>query len=628
LFKNLKIFQKLAISYFLIGVATVIVISLIFYLAFKKALIQRTSAQLSSVNILKEAQIREHFKFRMANLKMYSTDPEMLRAVIHYSRRETLQNTHGNYEEYLQHLKKDLNYKTLILLDTLGEIIYAADSGSPVSRLLRREGRSNAALRHFLHNGLNDFLLFDATALLHGGTTAILMSLPIRTEGRSLGEVIFEKNFSEIENILFERTGMGKTGESYLVGADGFMRSSSRFFPEKSPYTIHVNTKAVVKAFNNIEEASIIKDYRGETVLSAYRKLNISGLPWVIISEIDFEEALTPVYAIRNYIIATGSVLILLIVLITLFLSRKISRPILELKEIILQLSKGILTEEIKISGNDEIGEMTKAIDGLISGLKRTSGFAYEIGNGDFRTQFLPLSNQDILGASLLQMRDKLKLLQKKEAAIMRERSSALLEGQEKERRRIAMELHDGIGQMLTVIRFKVSALDGHEQFQKETKALLDDTIAEVRRISNNVMPSVLLDFGLESALKTLCSNTQKYTDMKVDFTFIHEKDITINFEASVSLYRIAQEALNNTVKYAKADHATVSVIQRGNSICMEINDNGKGFDIKEYDLKGKLSNGIKNMRERIRLLQGKFEISSVENEGTEIKAEIPLFNQ
>lgn len=627
--KDLKIFQKLAISYFLMGALTVIVISLIFYMAFKNALIERTSAQLSSINILKKTRTEEYFKFRKANLGLFSQDPVVRRAAT--ALRDSLlpMREYRDYSSCLLHFKNELRYKSLVLLDTAGKVLYRSDPGDSLSSWFSRSGKAPLVLRDFLKRSSLDFSLLDATPLSKDSQSVILLGMPVRDDHQLLiGLLVVHKNFSEIENILFERTGMGRTGESYLVGEDGYMRSPSRFFPGKAPHTIQVRTRATAEAFGNQEGVRLIHDYRGVEVLSAYRRLDISGLQWAILSEIDYEEALTPVYRIRNYILLTGLMLVCLIVLITLILSRKISGPIVQLKEIIVQLSLGLLPKEVQARSGDEIGEMTLAIDHLIEGLRRTSGFAYEIGNGNFKTSFVPLSHQDILGASLLQMRDKLKLMQKKEAAMMRERSSALLEGQEKERRRLAMELHDGIGQMLTVIRFKISALDGQEQFQKETKALLDDTISEVRRISNNVMPNVLLDFGLESALKTLCSNTSKYTGIQVVFDFIQGTDLNINFESSLSLYRIAQEALNNAVKYAEAAHVSIEIRLEENDIFMEIRDDGKGFDTEEYSRKGKLSNGIKNMMERVRLLQGRFAIHSSPTEGTQIKVQIPLFTE
>ena len=508
MFKNFTIFRKLAVSYLLLGIFTLVIVSVFFYQAFKTALIERTSAQLSSINMLKKSQI----------------------------------------EFYL----RDKEYDTLSLQTS-------------------------------------------------------------------------EKVLKEVENILFIHTGMGNTGESYIVGEDSTMKSRSRFFPDTKPSEIHVNTASTRLAMAGKEGVHQIRDYRNVKVISAYRKLNIRNLNWVIISEIDFEEALMPVHKIRNYILFIGLIISLIILLITLYLSRKISNPILRLRTIILDLSKGILPDKkISPGSNDEIGQMTIAINELIEGLKHTSDFAYNIGNNDFNKSFQPLSDKDVLGISLLQMRDKLKIIQENEISLIRARSSALLEGQENERKRLASELHDGLGQMLTVVKLRLSAAQTDDKLD-EIKNLLDETITEVRRISNNLMPAVLLDFGLEAGLRLLCRNTSEHTGVQIEFSFDRTEARPVHFEVSISLYRIAQEGLNNIIKYAGASKAKVSVLQYKDHINMEISDEGKGFALNEYYASDKESKGIKNMRERAKILKGTFRIESELNKGTIITIEIPL---
>ncbi|MFL5729406.1 MAG: histidine kinase [Cytophagaceae bacterium] len=506
--RNFTIFSKLVISYLLLGIFTVVIVSIFFYQAFKTALIERTSAQLSSINVLKKDQIES-----------------------------------------------------------------------------------------YLRNATNDSLL----------------------------RPVDEKIMSGVESILFIRAGMGNTGESYIVGEDSTMRTKSRFFPKTRPSEIKVTTSSTRLAFAGKEGVHHTRDYRNVEVLSAYRKLNIKGLDWVIISEIDFEEALMPVHKVRNYIILIGFIISVIIVLITLYISRRISSPILKLKSIILDLSKGILPpEKILPSSHDEIAQMTEALNELIEGLKRTSDFAFHIGSNDFNKSFQPLSDKDVLGLSLLQMRDKLKIIQEKEISFIRARSSALLEGQENERTRLARELHDGLGQMLTVVKLRLSAIEENHTLN-EIRSLLDDTIAEVRRISNNLMPNVLLDFGLEAGLRLLCKNTGEYAGITIEFSFAQTESSPVNFDVSIGLYRIAQEGLNNAIKYSGASKARVSVLQYKDRINMEISDEGKGFVLNDYYSDSRERKGIKNMRERAKLLNGNFTLESVLNKGTTITVEIPL---
>jgi len=606
--KSVTISQKLTGYYLLLGIITVITISIFFYTGFKKALIERTLAQLSSINILKKEQIEEHFKARERNLNILIKNPLLL---------SSFNSTNPkNYEELMK-LVLESNYKNIFIVDSNLQTL-------PISRQLPY--KNSAELKAFLVAGLTHFSLYDASA--QSGKTLLLVAYPIVNESKkTVGVVVLEEDFSSIEQILNERAGMGNTGETYLVAADGYMRSVSRFSPNKNPLSIKVQTIAFDNALVGKEGDGIIKDYRDVSVLTAYRNLFLPGLKWVIISEIDFEEAMMPVYDVRDYIEVIGFVITILIIVVTITISRSISRPIVKLRETVLLLSKGILPEKtLEIKKSDEIGQMAQSINQLVEGLKHTSHFASEIGNGNFSTGFTPLSGDDMLGKSLLQMLDKLKKSSEQEKNMSKQRTFALVEGQENERRRISRELHDGIGQLLTATKFRIGAIEGQEEIRKEIKNILDETIAEVRRISNNLMPSVLVDFGLEAGLRLLCTNATKYSEIPVHFHFNKTTDKELNFEISVSLYRIAQEGINNIIKYSDASLVELSVQASDNAVTMELKDNGKGFDLENYNQhRRKESNGIRNMKERAQLLNGKFYITSAVDEGTTINVTIPL---
>lgn len=437
--------------------------------------------------------------------------------------------------------------------------------------------------------------------------------------------VLFEKDMDFVNYILREHTGMGNTGETYIVGNDFTMLSQSRFFPDAASESIRVKTKASESALSGTNGSGEIIDYRGENVLSVYSKLNIKGIDWAIISEMDMKEAMKPVYEIRNYIFWIGILISCLIVVITVVLSRTISNPILNLHSVVLNLSKGILPKQkLVVSSSDEIGQMTEALNQLVEALKTTSYFANEIGQGNLSAEYNPLSEQDELGNVLLQMRDDLRRLNEEKVHFMKQRSIALLEGQEKERRRMARELHDGIGQMLTAIRLKTNSMEQEQQTKEELKKMLDDTTQEIKRISRNLMPNVLIDFGLKAAIDELIENTSKYSNVPMEYSYKEGNNSKkIDFEIAVSLYRIVQEVLNNCFQYAEATLIKLNMTTDEKGIHLFVIDNGKGFDINRSN--EKKFNGIKNMQERVHLLNGQFIISSDINKGTSINIVIPF---
>jgi PAS domain S-box-containing protein len=218
--------------------------------------------------------------------------------------------------------------------------------------------------------------------------------------------------------------------------------------------------------------------------------------------------------------------------------------------------------------------------------------------------------------------------------ARLRALSSQLLTAQENERKRIALELHDGIGQMLTAIKFKAeNILQANEKTKAKDKSLeavislIKDTIEEVRRMQMDLRPSTLDDLGVLATLGWFCREYQKiYSSIRI------EKEIAIQ-ESEVStplkvvLYRLMQEAMNNIAKHSQADLIRLSLRKQENKIEWTIEDNGIGFDLEDIlSSKGsKRGMGLSSMRERTQLSGGTFRIESTRGKGTTIRAIWPL---
>ena len=168
--------------------------------------------------------------------------------------------------------------------------------------------------------------------------------------------------------------------------------------------------------------------------------------------------------------------------------------------------------------------------------------------------------------------------------------------------------------------------LDGESSVKEDIKKQINDTIAEVRRISYNVMPQALVDFGLEAALAGLCDSIKRYSNLEIDFAYVRESDHTLNFEISTALFRIAQEGLNNIVKYAEASSVNLHIIDKEDEVYFALEDNGKGFD--EWKSKPKGGMGLQNIRERAKLLNGSAEIHSAPGQGTVIEIHIPIYQE
>ncbi len=207
-------------------------------------------------------------------------------------------------------------------------------------------------------------------------------------------------------------------------------------------------------------------------------------------------------------------------------------------------------------------------------------------------------------------------------------RAASLMEGQEGERKRLAADLHDGIGQMLTGLRlhsekvksFSFTNLKQEKSFD-ELQNLIQETIEATRTVSFNLAPSVLSDFGVVPAIRILTEQVAKMTDFKFDFQALNIPRLPEGIE--VCLYRITQEAIHNAVKYSKAALIKIQITDNEKVVKLSIGDNGQGFDIKSI-MKSLGGSGLKNMQARAELLNGTFKIQSKIGKGTNIKIEIP----
>jgi signal transduction histidine kinase len=169
--------------------------------------------------------------------------------------------------------------------------------------------------------------------------------------------------------------------------------------------------------------------------------------------------------------------------------------------------------------------------------------------------------------------------------------------------------------------------LEGQQKVRSEIQAILDETIVEIRRISHNLMPSVLLDFGLEAALKSLCTRTAQSTGWKVSFEFDAYPDASpLPQELMIGLYRIAQEGIHNAVKYSQASQLSIIVDHEPDQVQLRIRDDGIGFDWETYQQStAREMHGIRNMQERAHLLGGDFTLATRTGGGTTLTILVPL---
>jgi signal transduction histidine kinase len=218
-----------------------------------------------------------------------------------------------------------------------------------------------------------------------------------------------------------------------------------------------------------------------------------------------------------------------------------------------------------------------------------------------------------------------------KTTAQLRELSDYLLNIRETERTNIAREIHDELGQQLTILKMDISWL--HQKLQKyddaaliqrsgETLKMLNETIKTVRRIATELRPSMLDDLGLIEALEWQSKEFEKRSGIMIDFES-GIPHLPVSDAIATSLFRIYQEALTNIARHANAKNVFSKLQLNNDQVILSITDDGSGFDMKTLGVKKTL--GLLGMKERTFMMGGRFEINSKRGEGTSIAVTIAL---
>ena len=210
--------------------------------------------------------------------------------------------------------------------------------------------------------------------------------------------------------------------------------------------------------------------------------------------------------------------------------------------------------------------------------------------------------------------------------------TEAVLKGEEQERTRLAKDLHDGLGGMLSGIKFSLSNMKGNlimtpdnaQAFERSID-MLDSSIREMRRVAHNMMPEVLVKYGLDTALKEYCNEIDRSGVIHTSYHSMGLNETEIEQTTAVTIYRIVQELVNNTIKHAAAKNLLVQAqyAKAEKLLSVTVEDDGKGFDIATL----KNANGIgwSNIQNRVDFLKGKIDVQSGEGKGTSVLIEISI---
>ena len=415
---------------------------------------------------------------------------------------------------------------------------------------------------------------------------------------------------------------VGQTEHAVLVDAQGRTLASTFGLPYLSPgehVTFYRETMAIgTPAVDTVPfELSLPDEPEGHLHVMAF--VPLQNVPWGLAVGGDRAgDAFASVQQLRIGLMLIGSIALAAVWIITLLGTRRLVKPVQELTVSAHQIAAGNLDVLLQTADGGEIGVMASALndmrDQLLHNINELSQWNETL-ESRVEEQTEHLQEQQQLTQQLLQQ---------------------VITAQEGERRRIAYELHDEIGQMLTAVQMSLRHLSkgidaDNEILNKRlsrSRTLTERTVSDLRGIIAALRPTVLDQLGLVPALEWICDYT--LTPLEILYTFkISGMNKRLSEEIETILFRIAQETINNIARHSQATQVDVHLDRTEQTILMTITDDGVGFDQSNgtTDTPNGHGLGLAGMHERAALAGGKVEISSTIGQGTAVSVIIPLLN-
>ena len=336
----------------------------------------------------------------------------------------------------------------------------------------------------------------------------------------------------------------------------------------------------------------------------------------------DVEEVTTPLLKMRNKLILISTLVLLFALTFSFFITVVLTKPLLKMRFFLNNMTRG--NYDFKIVNTyptKEINEMFVALEKLQKSINEAIQFSSEIGNMNMKAKYQLSGEGDLLGKSLVLMQEKLKEYENAENVSRLLAKKSLIEGQENERKRLSKDLHDGLGPLLTSLKLMVQTSDLSVNDKKKINLVVDGTIDEIRRMTYNLMPTVLVDFGVGKALSSFIERMNKTSGVEIFYEDVTKgKDGELTIDLDICIFRVCQELINNSLKHSGAKKITISLTEFSDKLSLYYLDNGTGFDLTTI----KYGAGLRNIRERIEIFNGYLSIKSDAN-GTEVEVEIPL---
>lgn len=393
-------------------------------------------------------------------------------------------------------------------------------------------------------------------------------------------------------------------------------------------FSIHQIIKSKIENMPDIQYI-IIKDWKGDIVAHTFEK----RIPESI-TNINIE----PVSSQGDFKIIQSEKLIIFDVSVPILKGKagilRLGISDKRIREVLFHLTKSFL---ITFSLCIIIGQILAILLTylLVRPINHLVSISNKIRERDFQARAKIYSGDEIgkLALSFNQMAESLKNYEEEVNKRERERISLIkkiVSAQEDERKAIAQELHDHFGQSLSTMLLMTQSISPKDidlkNKLKEIEIQIRNLIEDIRNLAFTLRPSILDDYGLDSALKKYIDKIMQHSKIKFDYQVINaSENKRLQSYIETSLYRIAQEGISNILRHSNSTRASIILIYKNNEVLLLIEDDGIGFDLEKVLNEKRECLGLIGMRERVSLLEGSFKIDTSPGKGTSIQIKIPI---
>ena len=557
--RNLKLGSKFILSMMAISIVPLAVVSFYYYFNSKSELEKKTVGSLRAVNDSRAAHINHLIQLRQEQAKSMAgtyiirqlredgfTPPEVIR-IIQGQIESVFHEIKARSNTEYQYIDQESDVEIISVWDIHGNIV-ANTNRSLIGK------KEPFEFLHILYEKGAYFKGFEIDPLTGEKYLTILEGVRNWDSGEYAGVILLKTSAKIINDITTARKGLGKTAETYLVDKKFRMITESRFVKD-AVLNLTVKTKGTEACFSQQETTVVYKDYQDRDVLGVYKYL--PDQQWCLVTEIDAEEAFSPVIAFRNQILAVVGCLIILIIFLVRMAGRIFIGPIVELRNASQEVARGNYNVRVTPQSQDELGELTKAFADMTKDLS------------NFTTE--------------LQEKNKILEKQKTELKKLDELKSEFVSTVSHELRTPMTIIKESITQLLDGLA------EGSVELQKRLLTMALSNVSRLANLINNLLDLSKIEAGkvelhremtdIINLAREVCYNFEPQVKKKgLELRQVFSKD---TIEISIDREKIIQVFINligNSLKFVEKGFVEVSVTEEDHQVVCSIADSGNGI--------------------------------------------------